>query len=93
MCQLMCGCRASPTGTARLQLQHKGDDDHTYTDLANILPCAGILGLPIISWLLDKKVHQLQGPACCCQSCWLTMHRRCTVGPTGGVACACIPQV
>ena len=45
-------------GTARLQLQHKGDDNHTYTDLANILPCAGILGLPIISWLLDKKVCQ-----------------------------------
>ena len=53
---LMCGCWLSQTGTARLQLQHKGDDNHTYTDLANILPCAGILGLPIISWLLDKKV-------------------------------------
>lgn len=49
--------RVAPAGTARLQLQHKGDYDHTYTDLANILPCAGILGLPIISWLLDKKVN------------------------------------
>jgi hypothetical protein len=49
-------------GTARLQLQHKGDDNHTYTDLANILPCAGILGLPIISWLLDKKVTTSKAP-------------------------------
>ncbi len=44
-------------GTARLQLQHKGDYDHTYTDLANILPCAGVIGLPVISWLLDKKAR------------------------------------
>lgn len=43
-------------GTTRLQLQHKGDTNYTYTDLANILPCAGILTLPIVSWLLDKKV-------------------------------------
>lgn len=42
-------------GTLRLQLEHKGDANHTYTDLANILPCLGILGLPIVSWLLDKK--------------------------------------
>ena len=48
-------------GTTRLQLEHKGDYDHTYTDLANILPCAGILGLPLISWLLDKKVVALEG--------------------------------
>ena len=44
-------------GTTRLQLQYKGDSDHTYTDLANILPCAGILTLPIVSWLLDKKAR------------------------------------
>lgn len=43
-------------GTLRLQLEHKGDEKHVYTDLANILPCLGILGLPIVSWLLDKKV-------------------------------------
>eukprot|EP00208_Stichococcus_sp_RCC1054_P002385 CAMPEP_0206140458 /NCGR_PEP_ID=MMETSP1473-20131121/9531_1 /ASSEMBLY_ACC=CAM_ASM_001109 /TAXON_ID=1461547 /ORGANISM="Stichococcus sp, Strain RCC1054" /LENGTH=615 /DNA_ID=CAMNT_0053534611 /DNA_START=553 /DNA_END=2400 /DNA_ORIENTATION=+ len=42
-------------GTTRLQLQYKGDTNYTYTDLANILPCAGILTLPIVSWLLDKK--------------------------------------
>lgn len=42
-------------GTTRLQLQYKGDKDHSYTDLANILPCAGIIAIPFIAWLLDKK--------------------------------------
>ncbi len=45
------------TGTARLQLVHKGDITYTYTDLANILPIGGILSIGLIAWLLDKKVR------------------------------------
>lgn len=42
-------------GTARLQLEHKGDSNHTFTAMANIVPAFGFLGIPVIGWLLDKK--------------------------------------
>ena len=44
-------------GTTRLQLEHKGDSPgYTYTGIANVVPAFGFLGIPIISWLLDKQV-------------------------------------
>ena len=42
-------------GTIRLQLEHKGDDNHTFTGIANIVPAFGFLGIPVIGWLLDTK--------------------------------------
>ncbi|KAK9804317.1 hypothetical protein WJX72_006375 [[Myrmecia] bisecta] len=42
-------------GTTRLQLEHKGDLDHAYTDVANIIVSFGWLGIPFIGWCLDKK--------------------------------------
>jgi len=42
-------------GTTRLQLEHKGDVNHHYTDFANIIPAFGFLGIPFMTWLLDKK--------------------------------------
>lgn len=42
-------------GTIRLQLEHKGDDHHTFTGIANIVPAFGFLGIPVIGWLLDTK--------------------------------------
>jgi hypothetical protein len=44
-------------GTTRLQLEHKGDAAHVVTDLANIVPAFGFVGIPIIGWLLDKQVR------------------------------------
>ena len=46
-------------GTTRLQLEHKGDSPgYTYTGIANVVPAFGFLGIPIISWLLDKQVRR-----------------------------------
>ena len=42
-------------GTIRLQLEHKGDEHHTFTGIANIVPAFGFLGIPVIGWLLDTK--------------------------------------
>ncbi|KAK9901983.1 hypothetical protein WJX75_000204 [Coccomyxa subellipsoidea] len=42
-------------GTTRLQLEHKGDSAHVVTNIANVVPAFGFIGIPVISWLLDKK--------------------------------------
>lgn len=42
-------------GTTRLQLSNKGDKGQ-YTDFANIVVAFAFLTIPIIGWLLDKKV-------------------------------------
>ncbi len=42
-------------GTTRLQLEHKGDSNHVVTNIANVVPAFGFVGIPIIAWLLDKK--------------------------------------
>lgn len=42
-------------GTTRLQLEHKGDTNHHFTSFANIVPVFGFLGIPFMSYLLDKK--------------------------------------
>jgi hypothetical protein len=42
-------------GTTRLQLEHKGDSEHVVTNIANVVPAFGFIGIPIIAWLLDKK--------------------------------------
>lgn len=42
-------------GTTRLQLEHKGDSSHVVTNIANVVPAFGFVGIPVISWLLDKK--------------------------------------
>ncbi len=45
-------------GTTRLQLEHKGDaNGYTYTGIANVVPAFGFLGIPVISWLLDKQAR------------------------------------
>ena len=43
-------------GTTRLQLQRKGDSGE-YTDFANIVVAFAFLTIPVIGWLLDKKVN------------------------------------
>lgn len=58
-------CKPSPSdsvlclqfylGTTRLQLEHKGDSAHVVTNIANVVPAFGFVGIPIIAWLLDKK--------------------------------------
>lgn len=48
-------CAQFYLGTARLQLEQKGDDRHRFTAMANIVPAFGFLGIPVIGWLLDKK--------------------------------------
>jgi hypothetical protein len=50
---LSCPVRA---GTTRLQLEAKGDAGHTYTDFASLVVAFACVGIPIIGWLLDKKV-------------------------------------
>lgn len=42
-------------GTTRLQLEHKGDAAHVVTNIANVVPAFGFVGIPVIGWLLDKK--------------------------------------
>ena len=42
-------------GTTRLQLEHKGDAAHVVTNVANVVPAFGFIGIPVIGWLLDKK--------------------------------------
>lgn len=44
-----------PAGTTRSQLADKGDKG-AYTDFANIVVAFAFLGIPVIGWLLDKKV-------------------------------------
>ena len=42
-------------GTTRLQLEHKGDAGHVVTNIANVVPAFGFIGIPVIGWLLDSK--------------------------------------
>jgi hypothetical protein len=42
-------------GTTRLQLEHKGDDRHHYTNFANVIVSFGFVVIPLIGWLLDHK--------------------------------------
>ncbi len=42
-------------GTTRLQLEHKGDDRHHYTNFANVIVSFGFVVIPVIGWLLDHK--------------------------------------
>ena len=42
-------------GTTRLQLEHKGDVLHHYTNFANIIVSFGFVVIPVIGWLLDHK--------------------------------------
>ncbi|KAL3151740.1 hypothetical protein ABBQ38_012718 [Trebouxia sp. C0009 RCD-2024] len=42
-------------GTTRLQLEHKGDAQHHYTNFANIIVSFGFVVIPVIGWLLDHK--------------------------------------
>lgn len=49
-----------PSGTTRSQLADKGDKG-AYTDFANILVAFAFLGIPVIGWLLDKKVLGQRG--------------------------------
>lgn len=53
-CAGMC-CEQFYLGTTRLQLEHKGDSDHVVTNIANVVPAFGFVGIPVIAWLLDKK--------------------------------------
>lgn len=48
-------CAQFYLGTTRLQLEHKGDSAHVVTNIANVVPAFGFIGIPVISWLLDKK--------------------------------------
>jgi hypothetical protein len=57
-------------GTTRLQLEHKGDaNGYTYTGIANVVPAFGFLGIPVISWLLDKQAR-LQAAALGLRPAW-----------------------
>ena len=51
-----CACCARRAGTTRLQLEHKGDYNHAYTNFANIVVAFAFLTIPVIGWQLDKKV-------------------------------------
>ena len=44
-------------GTMRLQLENKGDNDHTLTNFGNIVVAFAFVTIPVIGWLLDKKVR------------------------------------
>eukprot|EP01025_Chloroclados_australasicus_P026378 TRINITY_DN2619_c1_g2_i1.p1 TRINITY_DN2619_c1_g2~~TRINITY_DN2619_c1_g2_i1.p1 ORF type:complete len:420 (-),score=47.01 TRINITY_DN2619_c1_g2_i1:96-1355(-) len=41
-------------GTARLQLEAKGDVNHVYTDLTGPIVALGFLTVPLVAWLLDS---------------------------------------
>ncbi len=57
MCRHKRACAAVQfyLGTTRLQLEHKGDSAHVVTNIANVVPAFGFIGIPVISWLLDSK--------------------------------------
>lgn len=59
MCTLSEYLRAWHAGTTRLQLENKGDSRHQYIDFANIIVAFAFLTIPLIGWLLDKKVRIL----------------------------------
>lgn len=42
-------------GTTRLQLEHKGDRLHHYTNFGNVIVSFGFVCIPVIGWLLDHK--------------------------------------
>lgn len=42
-------------GTQRLQLDHKGDVDNTYSNFGNVVVAFAFVTIPLIGWLLDKK--------------------------------------
>lgn len=56
-------------GTTRQQLKNKGDDG-SYVDFANIVVAFAVLGIPVIGWLLDKKVHALPLSPCFGSKLW-----------------------
>lgn len=60
------GLMLCAAGTTRLQLANKGDDG-TYTDFANIVVAFAFFAIPVIGWLLDKKVRR----APCGSFAWL----------------------
>lgn len=43
-------------GTQRYQLAYKGDTDNAYASFGNIVVAFAFVTIPIIGWLLDKKV-------------------------------------
>ena len=53
---MSCACMWSRAGTTRLQLEYKGDTSHVYTNFANVVVAFAFVTIPIIGWLLDKKV-------------------------------------
>ena len=58
----------------RLQLEDKGDNDHTLTNFGNIVVAFAFVTIPVIGWLLDKKVRLfapalLPWPGCRPPSC------------------------
>lgn len=40
----------------RLQLENKGDYGNAYTNFGNVVIAFAFITIPIIGWLLDKKV-------------------------------------
>lgn len=44
-------------GTMRLQLEQKGDDNHSVINFGNIIVAFAFVTIPLIGWLLDKKVR------------------------------------
>ena len=42
-------------GTTRLQLEHKGDTNNAYSNLANVVVAFAFVTIPMIGWLLDRK--------------------------------------
>lgn len=53
-----------PPGTMRLQLSNKGSNAETYSNFGNVVVAFAFLLIPVIGWLLDKKV--------CVMGAWLS---------------------
>jgi hypothetical protein len=49
-------CWPHGAGTMRLQLENKGDYGNAYTNFGNVVVAFAFITIPIIGWLLDKKV-------------------------------------
>ena len=72
------GCPHCPasSGTTRNQLAAKGDQGQ-YTDFANIVVAFAFILIPIIGWLLDKKVHHPCLALLCASVCFLLVLQIC----------------
>ncbi|KAK9815693.1 hypothetical protein WJX72_008206 [[Myrmecia] bisecta] len=46
-------------GTARIQLEDKGDTRHAYISIINIISALGMLAFPLAGWLLDSGGYAL----------------------------------